>query len=48
MLAPSIHRGIRDRAAEAPGFFTLKLRTMTTMDALIVHLLFGGLYESFS
>lgn len=52
MLAPSIHRGIKDGAVEAPGYFALKLGTMTAMGALIVHLLFGvvvgGLYESFS
>ena len=52
MLAPSIHRGIKDGSVEAPGFFALKLGMMTAMGALIVHLLYGllvgGLYESFS
>ena len=52
MLTPSIHRGIRDGAVEAPGFFALKLGGMTAMGALIVHLIFGllvgGLYDSFS
>jgi hypothetical protein len=52
MLAPSIHRGIKDGTVEAPGFFALKLGMMTAMGALLVHLLYGllvgGLYESFS
>ena len=52
MLAPSIHRGIKDGAVDAPGYFALKLGKMTAMGALLIHLLFGvvvgGLYESFS
>ena len=52
MLAPSIHRGISDGAVDAPGYFALKLGTMTVIGALMVHLLFGvvvgGIYESFS
>jgi hypothetical protein len=52
MLGPSIHRGIKDGAVAAPGFFALKLGGMTAMGALLVHLLYGllvgGLYESFS
>ena len=52
MLSSSLHRGIRDGAVEAPGFFALKLGGATAMGALVVHIIFGlvvgGLYESFS
>ncbi|MBT4125095.1 MAG: hypothetical protein HOJ22_03030 [Chloroflexi bacterium] len=52
MIGPSIHRGIKDGAVAAPGFFALKLGMPTAMGALVVHILFGllvgGLYESFS
>ncbi len=52
MLSSSLHRGIRDGAVEAPGFFALKLGGATAMGALVVHVIFGvvvgGLYESFS
>ncbi len=52
MITASIHRGVRDGAVEAPGFFALKLGVPTAMGALVVHILFGllvgGLYESFS
>jgi hypothetical protein len=52
MLAPSIHRGIRDGVVPAPGFFALKLGIPTAMGALVVHIIFGvlvgGLYETFS
>ena len=52
MLAPSVHRGIRDGSVEPPGYFALKLGMMTAVGALMVHLLFGlvvgGLYEAFS
>ncbi len=52
MLSASMHRGIRDKVVEAPGFFALKLGVPTAMGALIVHVIFGlvvgGLYESFS
>jgi len=52
MLTSSMHRGIRDKAVEVPGFFALKLGVPTAMGALVVHVIFGlvvgGLYESFS
>lgn len=52
MLGSKVHRGIRDGAVEAPGFFALKLGGATAMGALVVHIIFGlvvgGLYESFS
>ena len=52
LLAPSMHRGIKDGAVPAPGYFALKLGVPTAMGALMAHLLFGlvvgGLYEAFS
>jgi hypothetical protein len=47
MIKASIHRGIRDGAVEAPGFFGLNLGMMTAMGVLIVHLLFGLLVGAF-
>ncbi len=51
MMKSSIHRGIRDRVVDAPGFFGLKLGMMTVMGILMVHLIYGvlvgALYESF-
>lgn len=52
MIGPSIHRGIKDGAVAAPGYFALKLGMPTAIGALVVHIVFGllvgGLYESFS
>jgi hypothetical protein len=52
MLGSVVHRGIRERVVEAPGYFALKLGLPTAMGALVVHILFGllvgGLYESLS
>ncbi len=52
MIGSSIHRGVKDRDVEAPGFFALKLGMPTAMGALVVHIIFGlvvgGLYESFA
>ena len=51
MMKSSVHRGIRDGAVEAPGFFGLNMGMMTAVGILMVHLVYGVLvgvfYESF-
>ena len=52
MIKASNHRGVRDGAVEAPGFFALSLGGMTVMGVLVVHVLFGlfvgVFYEAFA
>ncbi|MCZ6538480.1 MAG: hypothetical protein O6922_01470 [Chloroflexi bacterium] len=52
MMKSSVHRGIRDGAVQAPGFFGLSMGVTTAMGILMVHLLYGVLvgvfYESFA
>ncbi len=51
MMKSSVHRGIRDGAVQAPGFFGLDMGMMTAVGILMVHLIYGVLvgafYESF-
>ena len=52
MITSSTHRGIRDGAVQAPGFFGLNMGMMTAVGILMVHLIYGVLvgvfYESFA
>ena len=47
MMNSSVHRGIRDGAVQAPGFFGLNMGMMTAIGILMVHLLFGVLVGAF-
>ncbi len=47
MIKAPIHRGIRDGAVQAPGFFGLSMGMPTAMGILMVHLLYGLLVGTF-
>lgn len=47
MMKSSVHRGIRDGAVQAPGFFGLNMGMMTAVGILMVHLLYGVLVGAF-
>ncbi len=47
MMKSSVHRGIRDGAVQAPGFFGLSMGTTTAMGILMVHLIYGVLVGTF-
>lgn len=47
MMKSSVHRGIRDGAVQAPGFFGLGMGIMTAVGILMVHLIYGVLVGAF-
>ncbi len=47
MIKSSTHRGIRDGAVQAPGFFGLNMGMTTAMGILMVHLIYGVLVGTF-